>query len=194
MHLKSHTYYTLDQEIMYQQFAPYIPLLALGISMFALLVGGANLGWNIYKEIALKARLRLRFNLLGIHHETFAEPISRFVFSVTNLGPGKLKINMIQLRQVSLLRKILRKEKCAVLIHDYEHPLGGKLPYTLEVGEGMDLTFPTDIEFMTKPFTHIGISDSFGRIHWARPKFMKKARLALAKHNQSNKAGDDNSE
>jgi hypothetical protein len=173
---------------MYQQFAPYIPLIALGISLIALFLSGANLGWSVFKELGLKARLRLKFNLLGIHHETFSESLTRFVFAVTNMGPGRIKINMIHLRDARWWRRLLRKEKCAVVLHDYEHPLGGKLPYSLEVGEGMDLTFPEDISFMSETFTHIGIADSFGRIHWASKRHMSKARKALEQHKKSNKS------
>lgn len=175
---------------MYQQFAPYIPIVALAMSLTALFISGANLGWNIYKEIGLKARLRLKFNLSGIHHETFPEPLTRFVFSVTNMGPGKIKINMIHLKDARWWRRLLRSEKCAIVIHDYEHQLGGKLPSDLEMGDRMDLTFPEDISFMEKSFTHIGIADSFGRIHWASSRHMTKARKALEKRKKSNKSGD----
>ena len=165
-----------------KEWLPFVPVAALVISLIALFLSGANLGWNIFKEIGLRARLRIRFGLKSIHHETFETHLSRFVFSVTNLGPGKVKIQMLQLRDARLWRRLLRRCRYAALIHDYKHPLGGRLPYDLEVGEGMDLTFPIENSFVAEGYTHIGISDSFGRVHWCKRSEMREAHRALLKH------------
>jgi len=37
--------------------------------------------------------------------------------------------------------------------------------------------------FLKGDSTHIGLSDSFGRIHWASKKDVKKARQAFQKQN-----------
>ena len=66
-----------------------------------------------------------------------------------------------------------------MLIHDYEHVFGGRLPATLFLGEKADFTFAHDVEFSASEFTHIGLSDSFGRIHWCRRSEMKKALRAV---------------
>ncbi len=161
--------------IMRPEFVAHIPAIALCISLLSLFVSGANLGWNIYRELSLRARLRIKFQLSSIHHPTFPEPHGRFTFSVTNFGPGKIKITMLHLRDVRLWRRLLRRCRYAALMHDYEHPLGGKLPQDLEVGQGADITFPRDVEFMRNGFTHIGIADSFGRLHWCKLSDMKQA-------------------
>ena len=163
---------------------PYIPSAAIVISVIALVVSGANLGWSIYKEIGLHGRLRIHFGLKGIHHESFREPLTRFVFSVTNLGPGKVKLKMLYLREAPLWRRVLRRCRYAALMHDYRHPLGGRLPYVLDVGEGIDFTSPIEDSFVEKGYTHIGIIDSFGRMHWCASRDMKEARKALAKEMQ----------
>ena len=88
---------------------------------------------------------------------------------------------MVHLRKVNLWRRITRNTEFAVLMHDYEHPLGGELPYDLEVGQGMDLTFPIENEFIEEGFTHIGIADTFGRTTWCRRREMKEAKEAHMK-------------
>lgn len=70
---------------------------------------------------------------------------------------------------------MLRREQHAFLIHDYTNPLSGQLPKKLEVGEGLDLLFPYDVDCMLKEgYSHIGINDSFGRVHWAPKKQVKE--------------------
>lgn len=162
------------------EWLPYVPFAALVTSVIALMVSGMNLGWSIYKELALRGRVRVSFRLSSIHHDTFPEPLTRLIISVTNLGPGKVRLSMLQLRTVSWWRRLLRRCAYSVLIHDYEHPLGGKLPYTLDVGEGLDFTLSIEDSFLEKNFTHVGVSDSFGRIHWCPAIEMRQARRDLA--------------
>ncbi len=71
---------------------------------------------------------------------------------------------------------LLRKYEGGFLIHDYENPLSGQLPQRLEVGENIDLLFPLDDKcLLTQTITHIGIRDSFDRVHWASHKDVKEA-------------------
>lgn len=163
---------------------PYVPIASLVISIIALFMSGVGLGWSIYKDFGLRARLKVHFGLKSIHHATFERPLIRFVLSVTNLGPGKLRITTLRLRDNRWWRRILRKTRYALLIHDYEHPLGGKLPHDLEVSDGMDLSFSKDISFVSEGFTQIGITDSFGRTHWCRQRDMKEARRDLENRNK----------
>jgi hypothetical protein len=86
---------------------------------------------------------------------------------------------MVQMKEASWWRFLLRKEKQAVVINDYTNPLSGQLPQKLEVGEGLDLLFPYNDDCMFKEgWSHIGVHDSFGRVHWA-PK--KQVRQAITK-------------
>ena len=62
-----------------------------------------------------------------------------------------------------------------MLMHDYEHPFGGRIPSVLDVGEKIDLTFPLHATFIYSDFTQIGISDSFGRVHWCKRSDMQQA-------------------
>jgi hypothetical protein len=154
-----------------------VSFLSLGVSAFAL-------GWNIYRDVYLKARLRLSFRLMTVHHPTFPQPIWRYILSTTNLGPGKVKLQTLALRNYSLWKRITRKVQHAVVIHDFKNPLGGQLPCDVDVGHGMDFSFPPDkCTWLGEDYTQIGIADSFGRMHWcnkediteAKKKFHEKA-------------------
>jgi hypothetical protein len=147
-----------------------VSFLSFGVSAFAL-------GWNVYRDVYLKARLRLVFGLYTVHHDSFPKPIWRYSFSATNLGPGKIKLTSLALRDYSIWKRITRRVKHAIVIHDFKHPLGGRLPCDLDVGEKMDLTFaPEDCKWLGEDFTQIGINDSFGRTHWCNEQQMAEAK------------------
>lgn len=97
--------------------------------------------------------------------------------SATNHGPGPVILNTISLIEDSYLKRIFRKQKHAVIMHDYLNPHSGKLPAKLEVGETLNLFLDFNAEcFLRHPFSNLGISDSFGRTNWADDKNMKSAR------------------
>ena len=154
--------------------------IAIFVSCLSLSVSGISLGWNIYRDVYLKARLRLVFGLYTIHHDAFPNPLWRYSLSATNLGPGKVKLQTLALREYSIWKRITRRVKHAIVIHDSKHPFGGRLPCDLEVGERMDLTFaPEDCKWLGEGFTQIGINDSFGRTHWCNKEDMLDAKKAF---------------
>jgi len=159
-----------------KEWLPFVPVGALAISILALLVSAANVGWSIYKELALRGRLRVMFGLKRIHQANLPEPLTRLVFSVVNHGPGKLKITMFHLKAAPMWRRLLRRTRRAALMHEYDHPYGGKLPLTIDVGEGADFTWSPDTQFLREYWTHVGIIDSFGRVHWCRAKELREAK------------------
>ena len=170
------------------EWMPYVPVAALVISLIALFVSGANLGWSIYKELALRARIRIQVRFSVIDHQSFAKPLHRVVVSVTNLGPGKVRLVMLDLRRVSLWRRLTRRCLFGVLIYDYAHPLGGKLPYSLDIGEGIDYTFSPEDSFLEGSYDQVGIRDSFGRVHWCSRAAVKEARKELFEYRKKEQA------
>ena len=60
-------------------------------------------------------------------------------------------------------------------ITDYEDPACTQLPCKLEVGEKATLLFPfTSDSFLKERITSVGVTDTFGRIHKANKKDLKK--------------------
>lgn len=150
---------------------------AVAISTLSFLVAAISLGWNIYRDVVLKARLRMRFGPRIIITVGSDERPEYLLLGATNHGPGSVKIQMVVLMRASWWRHIFRRTGHAVLIHDYTNPLSGKLPSKLEVGEGIDLLFSYDANcFLSGKWTHIGVTDSFGRTHWAPTQSVRDAR------------------
>ena len=154
-----------------------ITFVAIAISLFSLVVAATSLGWNIYRDIVLKARVRVSFGIRTIVSAGSDERPEYLILSVTNLGPGTVTLSMMQLQLSNLWRRILRKCKHAIVLHDYTNPLSGRLPKKLEVGEGIDLLLAYDLTcHLSEDWSRIGISDTFGRVHWAPRKQMREAR------------------
>ena len=146
----------------------YIPLAALCISLLALFVGCANVVWSVYKEISLRARVRVKFGCRLICHQTFPKPLERVILSAVNHGPGPVRLGMVVYRKSSLWRRIRRKIERGVIMHDYTDPISGRLPCKLDVGESIDIMLGTpDQMTVSEDTTGIGINDTFGRSHWA---------------------------
>ncbi len=149
---------------------------AIYISIFSVLVAAFSLGWNIYRDVILKPRVRVDFGVRTLIQHANPDKPQYVILSATNHGPGIVNLSMVQMKDTSLLKWLFRKQQYAVVIHDYTNPLSGQLPHKLDVGKGIDLLFTYDKECMLKNgWSHVGISDSFGRVHWAKSKQVKKA-------------------
>jgi hypothetical protein len=151
--------------------------IAIIISVGSLLVAGLSLAWNIYRDIILKPRVKVRFGLRMLQHDTFPEPVPKMIISVTNFGPGVVKQNIILYRNATLWRRLTRTVQQGVVIFDWTEPMSAKLPATVEPGDKIDLLLPWDEKCcMSEPCTHIGILDYFWRAHWAPRAEVKATR------------------
>ena len=150
---------------------------AIIISVFSVLLAALSLGWNVYRDVVLKPKVVVTIAIKNIVCAGMAPSPDYIGISATNHGPGSVKLNAMLLKETSIAKKLKKQEKNAFIVHDYENPYSSKLPLTLEVGEHADYFFPYDEECMFKsPFTHVGVSDSFSRVHWAPKKSVKKLR------------------
>jgi hypothetical protein len=150
---------------------------ALFISALSLAIAALSLGWNIYRDVILKPKLKVRFGVKEIILPSVPEHLTKLILTATNFGPGRITSDLIELKNAPLWRRVLRKTQKAIIIHDRENPMSAQLPATLEVGDNIDLILPYDKDCcLSKPYTHIGLSDSFGRIHWAPTRDMREAK------------------
>ncbi len=156
--------------------------LAIIISIFSVTFAAISLGWNIYRDVLLKAKVVVSFAVKNIFEPGMPTSPDYIGIQATNHGPGPVILNSILIRERSILKKIMKKEKYAILIHDYTNPSSGVLPKKLEVGETIDLFLDYNEScFLKGSFTQLGISDSFGRTNWAPKKTMKELRKKWAK-------------
>ena len=150
--------------------------IAILVSFVSLGLAATALGWNVYRDVLLKPRVKIALSVSTIHGETGA--LGKYVtLTATNHGPGPVQFSMIHGRNAPLWRRLRRRADNYVIIHDYKNPLSGQLPSRIEVGQPLTLLLPFDANsFLKDPMTHIGLKDSFGRIHWASGSSVRNAR------------------
>lgn len=150
--------------------------IAILLSTFSISISFLVLGWNIYRDVILKPRLKVRLQLSFIKHGEYQSP-TRIAITATNFGPNKVISTGIGAKIAPLWKRVLRKVKYVVIIEDYNDPYSSKLPCELDVGRECKLFLSFDKDcFLSEPFTHVYIFDTFGRIHYAPKKDVAKAR------------------
>lgn len=149
----------------------YIPII---ISILSLSVAAFSLGWNVYRDVILKPKLKVTFMLASIVTVGIGSE-DRIMLSAVNMGPGALTLQMIHTKTSSWWRILLRMVRHGVVTYNSRAD-GSPLPVKLDVGDTADFPFDYGAPFITDKFTSIGIRDSFGRMHWAGRNEVKKAK------------------
>ena len=157
---------------------------AILISFGALSIAVFSLGWNFYRDVLLKPRVRATIMISNIHHgDSIHGPY--ITIKVTNLGPGLIICESIEMMKKSILsflgRPVLKifnqQTKYAMVVHDYTNPYSSRLPKELKVGERLTLLLEMNQDsLLAVDPTHVGVADSFGRFHWAKRRSLKKAK------------------
>lgn len=156
----------------------------IAISVISLVVSGIALGWNVYRDVVLKARVKVSVSVVRlVAAGQRAGDGDQFVrVGVTNHGPGPVRIEMIVGKRASVWQRLLRRVRHFIVISDYANPLNPKLPAKIEVGDSLNLLLPyTPSSFLNSAATHVGISDSFGRSHFAPRRLLLEAKSQFAK-------------
>lgn len=173
----------------------YAPIVALGVSLLALATSSLSLGWNIYRDVVLKPRLKVRFGIKSIvrpgdeHMPTQTSP-PLLVVDATNHGPGDVVCREAIVRKhsgiLTIFLAIFRRFPYNFIMPDWENPYCTRLPSRVAIGDSVSVIFPHDREcFLSEKANRIGIADSFGRVHWAQRKDLKRARRQYAKDSSS---------
>ena len=156
----------------------------LAISVLSLIVASIALGWNVYRDVVLKARVKVSVSVvqvLGDRAHLGSDP-SFIRVGVTNHGPGTVIAQMIIGQQAGLWRRLMRRTQYFVVMADHTNPLNPKLPAKLEVADTISLLLPyNEKSFLNGACTHIGVRDSFGRDHYAPQKQLVAAKEQLRK-------------
>jgi hypothetical protein len=160
----------------------YAPVVALGLSLLAFVVSAFSLGWNVYRDVILKPRVKVDFGLRIIYGTspdgTLVQSGAPFVeLAGINHGPGDIVCRGVVVRRFSFLRSLFTKFPYGFLMVDHAHPYCSELPKRLAVGEEVRIIFPCTSEehFLETRPSRVGIRDSFGRTHWARRKDLRRA-------------------
>jgi hypothetical protein len=159
-----------------------ISLLALFVSIFAL-------GWNFYRDVILKPRLRVRVQISEIIQP--GRNLGSYIdISATNFGPGSIICTSLVARKKFFWGFFWKKPVYYFITRDYTNPLSSDLPKRLEIGERLSLLFHLKEDaFLTNDITHIGITDSFSRVHWNSRKNTGQVRKDFFRWIEEMKAG-----
>jgi hypothetical protein len=184
-------------------FTVFTSLTALTISAFAL-------GWNVYRDVILKARLQVSVRIDRICQDE--KQLGLFVsIHAVNLGPGQVTVDSIvmawrpihrilawhaaRLLHISIIGRRIAPVfdwpmQYAIIIPDYADALSTRLPKRLEIGEKAIILLPCNREsILAQNPTHVGLIDSFGRYHWASGPSLQIAKTQYAKKVQSGELG-----
>jgi hypothetical protein len=149
---------------------------AIAISALSLVVSFTSLGWNVYKEFCLKARLKVTVGVAGIMGEAVPEgKQTKILFKAVNHGPGEITVTGLTLDPS---RKQKRdKDVSSYFLAPETSVFATPLPVTLKVGEEARILVPYDEKsFLGKDFKRAGVLDSFQRSHWASDKSLQRAK------------------
>jgi len=156
--------------------------IALIVSIGSAIVASLALGWNIYRDVVLKANVVVSFSVIFILHETLPDRPQYLDITATNFGPGVVSLNTIVAADRPLWRRVFRKVRYAFVNPDYSNPLSARLPAKIETGDKIVLFLPYDDQcLLGHNFTHVGLTDFYGRTHWAPSSDLKKARAKWLK-------------
>jgi len=147
----------------------YAPLVALCVSILALSASFLSLGWNIYRDVVLKPRLKVAFGIKSMLREDEEYRLSEMgppllILEITNHGPGEVVCSgaVAKTESFAFLRSLFGKLPYRFITPDFKHPLCFRVPYRIVVGEKIQIIFPYNQEcFLAEAPMRIGINDSF---------------------------------
>src|SRR6266550_6536184 len=128
----------------------YAPLVALCVSILALSASFLSLGWNIYRDVVLKPRLKVAFGIKSMLREDEEYRLSEMgppllILEITNHGPGEVVCSgaVAKTESFAFLRSLFGKLSYRFITPDFKHPLCFRLPYRIVVGEKSRSSFRT---------------------------------------------------
>ena len=149
------------------------------VSGLSLSISALALGWNIYRDVILKSKVKVSAGVLMTVSQS--QKSEKFIgITAVNHGPGTANLQMICAKsKVDGLMGLFRSDH-GIIKYIPQSPLSSALPGKVEMGDKTLYQLPyTDECFLKHKIKAIGVSDVFGRVHWA-PK--KDIRLMLSEY------------
>ena len=152
----------------------YVPTIT---SILAIAISSVTLGWTIYRDAIRKPKFKVNVGIKKIVQKGH-EPEGPFIcVEALNMGPIPNRIGLTFARKSWFRRRFFDREGGSAMIYpDYSHRIATPASTRLEVGDQANFVFPYEKECFLKYFCQIGVSDGFGRVHWASRDSFKKAR------------------
>lgn len=148
--------------------------IAIVISTLALAVSTFSLGWNVYKEIGLKARVKVGISVV---EEVWNQGKSRekwiMIFAV-NFGPGPVILTSLAVKRTWWNRKVAGGRDGSIIAESGPR-WSSTFPIKLDVGQEARFSVPyNENSFLRFKSARVGVRDSFRREHWARRKLLRR--------------------
>jgi hypothetical protein len=158
------------------------PLIATITAIIAICISAFNLVWNIYRDALRTPKFKVSIAIKKIVQKGHPEQGSLIFLEALNLGPGPNRIGLPFTTKGWLRRTFFdRKNGRAMIYPDFSHWAASKASTRVDVGDSVNFIFPcTAPSFLDENFSRIGVSDGFGRMHWAPRRELKKAKARYA--------------
>jgi hypothetical protein len=149
-----------------------------GLSVVAIVLSAISLGWNIYRDVVLKPRIKVSAKVCALMQMGVnTKPPIKLMVTAVNFGPGDVYCQGVIARRSNIWRRFTRRVDNWFIVQ--ESP---DLPQKLGVGQSLNVLLPYEkAGIIEHPFTHIGISDSFSRVHWVSRSDQKRLRAQIRK-------------
>ena len=110
--------------------------IAISISIFSVITATLSLGWNIYRDIILKSRVKVSARIMAVVIEDCKEHPEYLIVSAINHGPVKINLKSINMKNTSLIRWLTKKQEYAFVIYKPENNMGSQLSVRDKTFEG----------------------------------------------------------
>ncbi len=150
--------------------------LTIVIAIVALSVSMLTAGWTIYRDAIQKPKFRVSISLKTVV-QAGREPDGPHIFvEALNMGPVSNRFGLVFCRESWWQRRI-KDTGGAFIYPDYAHVATTRGSERIEVGDTATSVFPYDADcFLKEDFVQVGVSDGYGRMHWAPRAQLRKAR------------------
>jgi len=145
-------------------------------AIISIAISAGTLGWTVYRDAIQKPKFRVSaaFTSFVVHGMDPDGPY--IVIEALNLGPIPNRLGLVWLRPSWFSRKVRGKTSANVMA-DHSHFATTQAGSRIEVGDKGVFVIPiTDDCFLNHDFAEVGVSDGFGRIHWAPKRDMNKLK------------------
>jgi len=144
-------------------------VISLGVSML-------TLGWTIYRDAIRQPRLRPSIAIKTVNQRGRPPDGPHIFVEALNMGPIPNRLGLVFARKSWWQRKIKRAPG-AFIYPNWGHMATTPASSRLEVGDRGTFVFPFERNcFLKEDFSNVGVSDGFGRMHWAPSKELRKAK------------------
>lgn len=145
---------------------------ALVVSVLSLIIAALAMGWNVYRDVVLKPRLKVRVAVVQTIVPGVGATGKYVNVAGTNHGPGAITVQQVYGTDVGRIRRLLGDKSGFIVIN----PSMGELPCRLDVGETVNLMFPYDRDvFIRNRAKRLGLIDSFDKWHSAKRSELRAA-------------------